>query len=88
MTTFQDRPIVDGKEQRYRWELRRVDHEARVYRFVHDLRTFYEAVLYSDTAVTMLGGDFVVWDNVEKKVAHDSRGIKRPPAANDEAGGR
>ncbi len=73
--TFQDRAIVDGREQRYRWELRRVNTERRCFTFVHDLRTYSEACLYADVAVSLLGGDFVVWDNVERKALYDSRAI-------------
>lgn len=55
----------EGPPARRRFELRRVDEERRVYRFVHDLRTYSEACLYADVAVRMLGGDFVVFDAVE-----------------------
>lgn len=73
MSSYQDRPIVAGKEQRYRWELRRVDTVKRCYTFVHDLRTYSEACLYADVAVRQLGGDFIVWDGVELRPIYDSR---------------
>lgn len=76
--TYQDRPVVDGREQRYRFELRRVDVERRCYSFVHDLRTYSEAVLYADVAATMMPSlDFVVWDSMLLRVLHDTR-KKRP----------
>ncbi len=74
-SSYQDRPIVDGREQRYRYHLRKVDDVKRTYRFIHDLRTYSEACLYADVGLAMMRGTmhFVVWDSVERKILYDSR---------------
>jgi len=61
---------------RYRFELRRVNLARRCYTFVNDIPTYYNACLTADIAVRMLGGDFVIWDNVERVILYDSRKIK------------
>lgn len=68
-----DRPIIDGREQRWRWWLMRVDLERQAYRFVHDIERYDEACLYADVAVRICGGDFIVWDSVETRPLYDSR---------------
>ncbi len=40
---------------------------------MHDLLTYSEACLYADVGVHLLGGDFIVWDRVEKRPLYDSR---------------
>ena len=74
--TYQDRAVVDGQEQRYRFELRRVDEERRRYVFIHDLRTYSEAALYADVARHMMPDvHFVVWDSRLGRPLYDSRAI-------------
>lgn len=67
------RRIAQGREQRWRWWIMRVDTDARRYRFVHDVERYAWACLWADTAVSMLGGDFIVWDAHESRPLYDSR---------------
>lgn len=67
------RPVVQGREQRWRWWIMRVNPERRCYVFIHDVERYAWACLWADTAVSMLGGDVVVWDAHESKVLYDSR---------------
>lgn len=87
--TFQDRAIVDGREQRYRFELRNVDERERRYKYLNDLRTYSEACLYADVARHMMPDvHFVVWDNVERRILYDSRKLeKQKPATSEEVAG-
>lgn len=64
-----------------------MDEWRRVLIFVHDLRTWYEAVLYADVGRSMLGGAFVIWDGVEKRIAWDSRAVPQSPAVSGPDGG-
>lgn len=82
--TFLDRPIVDGVEQRFRFELRNVDERERRYKYINDLRTYCEAVLYLDVARHMMPDvHFIVWDNVERKILADSRELQKKTAPVD-----
>jgi hypothetical protein len=88
-----DRPIIDGKEQRWRWWLMRVDPVRCVYRFVQDVERYDTACLFADGAVRAAEGDFIVWDSHEKRpTPYDSRKLRakfkkeNPPPAGTGAG--
>lgn len=59
---------------RDRFEIREVIDERRVYRYVASARTYYDACLTADAALTALGGAWVVVDSRDgHRVLYDSR---------------
>lgn len=72
------RPVIDGKEQRWRWWLMRVDLERQCYKFFHDVERYDEACLFADVAVRMgIGGDWIVWDGEKREpTAYDTRKLR------------
>lgn len=78
------RPIENGREQRWRWWLMRVDEEKCVYRFVEDYERYDFACLMADAAVVVCGGHFIVFDSIERKPApYDSRKLAQKSTAAD-----
>lgn len=63
---------------RERFEVRYVDETRRVYIYEEglDFRRYSDACLWADVAVQHRGGDWIVWDSVERRKLYDSRDLR------------